>query len=231
MNSNQGEEIYFGVNSKGEQVKGTLNQLEIPKDYHYTDATYKQAKRCQSIASVGDRKMILADVQRIKNGEARHETIDEKRRGEIKGKTTRFRLDNGRTYRLGYSGRMFPEKGPGITVLSKRQTRALGVLNSHGLSVKSQNTLARLNVQKKDVNAALGVWKQNKGRVVNPKHVKDWQTGFEKRFPKNVEPKRRGTANESLSKSPTKTQLQSTRANAETQTRTPPPQQTPKRSR
>lgn len=162
----------------GRGKTGTLNDLKKPKEYHYNDTSYKEARKCGKQNTVGNRKTILKDVQRIKNGEAKSKTIDKKG-----SKTTRFTLNNGRTYGVGHNGTLYPEKGSKLQQLNKQQTRALGHLNDHGVSTKSQIALRRQRVCKADTNVAVNVWQQNKGQKVNPKTVKNWQTGLERNLP------------------------------------------------
>jgi hypothetical protein len=160
----------------GRGESGTLNDLKNPKEYHYTDTSYKEAKKCGNFNTVGDRATISKDVQKIKNGEAKSQTIN---KGD--SQTTRFTLNNGRSYGVGSSGTLYPEKGPKLQQLNKPQTRALGTLNDHGLSEKSQDSLRKQGTSQADTKVAVNVWQQNKGKDVEPKKVKNWQSDLERK--------------------------------------------------
>jgi hypothetical protein len=161
----------------GRGESGTLNKLKNPKEYHYTDVGYKEARKCTNFNTVGNREMISKDVQRIKNNEAEAKTID--RKG---GQSTNFILDKDRTYGVGHSGTLYPRAGSGLHQLNQKQTRALGTIND---DFKKSPDKLKGKISQDDANLACKIWQQDKGKDADPKDVKDWQKEIAQKLSKD----------------------------------------------
>jgi hypothetical protein len=174
----------------GRDGKAKLNDLkDEPKSKHYDTASYQELKKAGETNTVGNKEMIKDDIRRIKNGEAKRSTT------KVKGQeTSRFTLDNGRTYRAGAkdgNGKvtLYPEKGPGLTQLNKKESRALGVLNDHGIKRnKAKDAMRNLDVSPKEANKALIVWQKGKGKNVSSQEINTWKRQYASEYKKKNSP-------------------------------------------
>ncbi|TRU33003.1 hypothetical protein [Microcystis sp. BLCC-F210] len=185
MSSEKDKEFLVGRGGKAK----LSNLKDEPKSKHYDTASYRDLKNAGETNTVGNKEMIKDDIRRIKNGEATRSTT------KVKGQeTSRFTLDNGRTYRAGAKDTngevtLFPEKGPRLTQLNKKESRALGVLNDHGIEGnKAKDTMRNLKVSPEESNKAIKVWQKAKGKNVSSQEIDTWKRQYASEYKKKNSP-------------------------------------------